>query len=298
MSTNALVQALSAPERVTLELTNHCNLNCPFCPRQHMDYPLGFMDSDLFRRLVDELAALGTTTLVPFFRGEPLLHRDCLVLLAYAKAKSFTIQLATNGQMLTEEIARSFVEMGIDFVSFSVDAIHPDTYRERRRGGTFAQMLKGVDSLLQARQAAGTQLPHIQVSAVDTGMGRQEKEDFVAYWQSRVDHIRIYPQHTKDGRFGSLDAPADHLRQPCLKPFKEMVVYWDGHLAICNHDWNRSDGQRVTETTIQETWGNAWYADQRMRQRHLNFSTEELCAACGHWPQYCGTPRTVGEIYS
>ena len=295
MSNSQTIQALTVPERVTLELTNHCNLDCPFCPRQHMDYPLGFMEKKLFQRLVEELAQLGTRTLVPFFRGEPLLHKDCQELLAHAKGKGFVIQLATNGLLLTEEIGHAFVAMGIDFVSFSVDAIHQETYKERRRGGSFDKMIEGVNNLLQARKKAKTDLPRIQVSAVDTGMSPNEKEEFIAFWQQRADQIRIYPQHTKDGRFGSLEVPENCKRQPCLKTFKEMVVYWDGRIAICNHDWNRKQGPLVQQSTIQELWTNDWYQELRRNQHELDFPADALCAPCGHWPQYCPEPKTVGE---
>ncbi len=294
--TSSSTTVVPCPQRVTLELTNHCNLSCPFCPRQHMDYPLGFMDKQLFHRLVDELSTLGTSTLVPFFRGEPLLHRDCLALLDYAKTKGFIIQLATNGLLLTEEIGHAFVAMGIDFVSFSVDTTHPVTYKERRRGGSFAKMLQGVDHLRQAREKAGASLPRIQASAVDTGMAPEEKEEFITFWQQRVDQIRIYPQHSKDGRFGSLDSQQEHPRQPCLKPFKETIIYWDGRIAICNHDWNRTDGPQIGKTTMQEVWASQWYNAIRQQQLLLDFLPQEPCGLCGHWPQYCSNPVRIGSM--
>ncbi len=290
---------LAVPERVTLELTNQCNLSCPVCPRHHMNYPTGDMDSKLFRHLTAEFANLGTTTLVPFFRGEPLLHRDCLALLAYAKDKGFTVQLATNGLLLTEAIARSFVEMGIDFVSFSVDAIQEETYAKHRKGGSFPRLLEAIDFLRTARAAARTALPHIQISAVDSGMSYHDKNAFTVFWQKRADRIRIYPQHTKDGRFGSLESQTKVPRKPCLKPFREMVVYWDGRLAICNHDWSSRAGLgKAGDSTLSSLWSSPAYVALRERHRCLALDDEETCAGCDHWLQYCAAPKLLGEIRS
>lgn len=297
MSSVPLSKALDVPERVTLELTNHCNLNCSFCPRQHMDYPLGFMDKNLFRSLVNDMAALGTRTLVPFFRGEPLLHPDCLELLAHAKSHALTIQLATNGLLLTEEMGCALVAMEVDFVSFSVDASNPKTYKERRKGGSFSRMLHGVDHLCKARIMAGKNLPRIQVSAVDLGMSTQEKEAFITFWKKKADQIRIYPQHSKNGRFGSLEASENMARQTCFKPFREMVIYWDGRAVICNHDWNRHVGLGdATTTELLEIWNNTNYHNIRCQQQRLQFPANSVCRTCSHWRQYSTDPTIIGEL--
>ena len=54
------------PKRITLELTNRCNISCSFCPRHNMGGFLGSMDTALALHLLDEMADHLPVTLVPF----------------------------------------------------------------------------------------------------------------------------------------------------------------------------------------------------------------------------------------
>lgn len=102
------------------------------------------MDKDFFLSLVDDLAAFDTRTLTPFFRVPPLYSiPNCLELLAYAKFNALIVQLDTNVLLLTKEISHALVAMGVNFISFSVDANNLKTYKERRKEGSFARILKG-----------------------------------------------------------------------------------------------------------------------------------------------------------
>jgi hypothetical protein len=47
------------PEIVQIESTNICNARCVFCPRDEMKRRQGVMDDFLYRKIVDECAALG-----------------------------------------------------------------------------------------------------------------------------------------------------------------------------------------------------------------------------------------------
>ena len=49
------------PEIVQIESTNICNAKCVFCPRDDMHRRQGIMSFDLFRKVVEECAALGIT---------------------------------------------------------------------------------------------------------------------------------------------------------------------------------------------------------------------------------------------
>ncbi len=284
------------PQRVTLEITNRCNLSCPFCPRHFMDDALGDMDPHLFRRLVDELAAAGTKTLVPFFRGEPLMHPRCTELLSYAKDKGMAIQLATNGLLLKKNIAETMIDIGLDFISFSVDSINAEEYRTIRRGGSLETLLNAVDMLLSERQRRHSKLPTIQISAVDTGMNPEKKARFLSFWQARADRVRIYPQHSSDGKFGRLHHRPSMPRRPCLKPFRELAVYWHGRVAICNHDWNRKGSPNIGTEGITGVWKGSWYNAIRHRQERLEFTHDDICMTCDHWPQYSERHSIIGEL--
>ncbi|MBN2299054.1 MAG: radical SAM protein [Deltaproteobacteria bacterium] len=294
-----LPELLNTPKRITVELTNHCNLSCEMCPRHYMQYPKGFMTKRLFHKLVDEMSDSGIPVMVPFFRGESLLHPEFLDYITYAKKKDLTIQLATNGVLLTETTARKLIELGLDFISFSVDSIDEEHYRTIRKGSDFNELYRAIKSMLREKDRLNSSLPVIQVSAVDTGLTKNTVEDFVSHWNGKVQRVRIYPQHTKDGEYGSLENTPSIPRQPCHKPFTEMVIYWDGKAALCNHDWDRREP--LSDAAVHGLL-DIWQSDayKQIRKQHLTgeFDVTDVCRTCGHWAQYYVQDKVIGELYN
>lgn len=62
------MKKLSFPNRITVELTNECNVSCTFCNRQKIQMELGFMSKELYYKIIDEAAQHLPVKLVPFFR--------------------------------------------------------------------------------------------------------------------------------------------------------------------------------------------------------------------------------------
>src|SRR5437773_8905697 len=75
------------PEIVQIESTNICNAKCVFCPRDEMHRPQGVMSRELFRKVVDECAALGITHVRMHNYGEAFLDRYLTEKVRYAKEK-------------------------------------------------------------------------------------------------------------------------------------------------------------------------------------------------------------------
>ncbi|MFH2055038.1 MAG: radical SAM protein [bacterium] len=290
------------PRRVTVELTNRCNLRCPMCPRHLMETNLGNMEPMLFRQIIDDMAQVPGTALVPFFRGESLLHPQCVEMIAYAKEQGIVpIQFTTNATQLTPEVSKALIDLKVDFISFSVDSVDPETYASIRPGASLEQVLKNIRYFCDYRRHNGTQLPEIQVSVVKTSSTAKQIPQFVKYWRGLVDRVRVYEQHSEDGNFGSLAyATSSHpqVRQACHKPFTDLVIYWDGSVALCNHDWVRENALgNVDCHTIAEIWQSESY--QRVRNAHLNDhnSLEALCRSCDHWQSFYLPEGQIGELY-
>jgi MoaA/NifB/PqqE/SkfB family radical SAM enzyme len=86
------------PEIVQIESTNLCNAKCVFCPRDEMRRRQGVMDFDLYRKVVDETAALGVTHLRVHNYGEPFLDKELVEKVRYAKQKGIAeVGMISNG---------------------------------------------------------------------------------------------------------------------------------------------------------------------------------------------------------
>lgn len=272
------------------------------CPRHLMETNLGIMSVELFQRIVDEMAQHPGTALVPFFRGESLLHPKCVELLTYAKEQGIApIQFTTNATLLTPEKSRALVDMGLDFISFSVDSIDPEAYTQIRTGASLDAVLRNIEFFCDYREQRGAGLPEIQVSVVRTAATAGQIPQFVEYWQQRVDRVRVYEEHSQDGNFGSLvngERGEFAHRLACHKPFTDLVIYWDGKVALCNHDWTREKPLGdVDEQSIEEIWQSESYRSVRQAHVEDHEHLEDLCKNCDHWQTFYLPQGQIGELY-
>lgn len=296
--------AFPFPQRITVELTNRCNLSCPMCPREIVkaeeDFSEGFMTWELFCKIADEMAGHPGVAMVPFFRGESLLHPKATAMLRYAKERGIApIQLTTNATALTERIARELLSVGLDFVSFSLDAVTKPAYETVRVGANYERVMANIDRFLMLRQAHPGPKPEVQVSMVEGMDAESTEEEFVERWLPRVDRVRVYARHSADGHFGSLPGAEREERRPCLKLLTDMVIYWDGQVALCNHDWDRREPMGdVRRTTIAEVWRGPAY--EALRRQHLEnrYAPGSVCATCAHWRTSYVPERMIGRLYS
>lgn len=83
-------------KRVYLEITNACNLNCPFCTN---DKGQTFMSLKAIDNYLDQIKEVSDYIYLHVL-GEPLLHPDFNKILDLLDAKNLWLQLVTNGTLL------------------------------------------------------------------------------------------------------------------------------------------------------------------------------------------------------
>jgi len=136
---------------VAWEITRSCNLNCVHCRAAAAGGPYaGELDTAACRRLLDEIAAFSKPVII-LTGGEPLLRPDIWEIAAYGDRLGLRMVMATNGTLVTEEIAGKMRQAGIRRVSVSLDgpdAISHDGFR--RVPGAFAGALGGIAAMKRA----------------------------------------------------------------------------------------------------------------------------------------------------
>lgn len=83
-------------KRVYLEITNACNLNCPFCTNEKGN---NFLDLSIIKTYIDQIKQYSDYIYLHIL-GEPLLHPDFEEILNYLDYKYMKLQLVTNGTLL------------------------------------------------------------------------------------------------------------------------------------------------------------------------------------------------------
>ena len=261
---------------------------------------MGYMEWGLYVKIIDEIAKHPGTAIVPFFRGESMLHPKFVEMMTYAKEKGIgPIQFTTNGTRMKPEYARALVDLKIDFVSFSVDSADPEAYAAIRVNGKLEETLANIDYFCQYKKAQQAELPEVQVSVVKTKTTQDSIEQFVEFWSPKVDRVRVYEEHSANGTFGALNDKTDPAkRMACHKPFTDMVIYWDGTIGLCNHDWVRTELiESLLDKSIAEIWTGEKY--RAIREAHLgnHDQLEAVCVGCDHWKAFYVDKKQIGDLY-
>ena len=78
-------------------------------------------------------------------------------------------------------------------------------------------------------------------------------------------------------------------------PFYEILIYDDGTVGRCNHDWKGEPMGDIKTKTIKEIWNNENY--KNLRNQHIYMSIKDnVCKNCDSWYPEIGKQDT-GSVY-
>jgi len=161
-------------------MTQACNLACVHCRAGACpDADPEELSFEEGRSLIDGIAEVGKPILI-MTGGEPLLRRDFFELARYGMETGLRVVLATNGVLVTSDVAQRIADVGIARVSISLDGPGAGDHDSFRRvDGAFDASLRGIGNLrdagvsLQINTTLTTrnrgQLPQIMRLAEDLG---------------------------------------------------------------------------------------------------------------------------------
>lgn len=133
------------------ESTAACNLRCIHCRASATELSSAAdLSTDEGRGLIDSIAAFASPILV-LSGGEPLYREDIYELASHASARGVPVALATNGTLVTPEVAAKVKDAGVRRASISFDGADAETH-DAFRGlpGSFARALEGMRHLKAA----------------------------------------------------------------------------------------------------------------------------------------------------
>jgi MoaA/NifB/PqqE/SkfB family radical SAM enzyme len=263
------------PDIVQIESTNLCNAKCVFCPRDEMHRQQGVMDMDLYRKVVDECAALGITHVRMHNYGEPFLDRRLVEKVRYAKTRGIAeVGMISNGSLITRDVAQGLIDAGLDAINISVDASGKDTFERTRVNLDYDIVVDNIRTLVDLRREAGRTRPKLILSFVRQEDSADERA-FIETWRDVADKIHVTDLHNWAG---TLHTHSD-VAYPCYRLWLTFTVLWDGRVSLCCADF---DGRHVLgdlrTSTIREIWNAPAY--RAVRRQHLESGGPEICRSC------------------
>ncbi len=120
------------PRLIFWELTKGCNLRCIHCRASATELSSpDDLSTEAAKAIIDQIAEVSSPILV-LSGGEPLFRKDIFELARYGTGKGLRVALATNGTLVTRQVAQKIVDSGVKRVAISLDgadAATHDTFR-------------------------------------------------------------------------------------------------------------------------------------------------------------------------
>lgn len=281
----ATLQSFAFPKKFAVETCAECNLACSMCYHPTMKRLKGVMPLALWTRMADEIAATAPRTECWFsFCGEPLLEPERLFeILAYGRDVGLeSLNVNTNGMLLTGDVAHRLLDSGAHLVVIGIDGFTAASYERARTGGNRDVVYANVEGLLERRRTAGRG-PEIQVQFIEMDFNAHELDDYTRFWHDRGAVVKVRRQLSWGGKFQTSLCVPDDERIPCPWAITMMHVFWDGRVPRCPGDMEYEEGVgNAWEHSIAHLWGELG----RYRDLHLARRFDELperCHDCQDW---------------
>ena len=291
----------SFPDRMYLESTNACNLRCIMCPTGLglARRPKGYLDWDLFRQIVDEMAPHVSTTTLHIW-GEPLLHPRIVEMIAYCREHGLDAEISTNATLLTPEMSRAILGAGLGAIYLCLDGTTAETYEQVRREASFEQTRENILKFVELRSAGGYTRPTTKLQIIEIEPTAEEIQEFVRTWSvPGVDRVNVKAFDSWGDQVGEIsslragDGPRLPPRYPCPNLWYHVHIYWDGTLVCCDRDYDAKYPLGNVGAGVMKAWRGPEMT--RLRLKHINHDLDDVpsCGNCVEWAWWHPTWTTA-----
>ena len=264
------------PIHLDIESTNRCNLRCTFCdklPYLKKDQ-IGDMDINLYKKIIDEGIKYGLMSVKLSYRGEPLMYKNIVEMIRYAKEKGIVdIYFNTNGMLLNEKMSEALVDVGLNRISISIEGTDHIAFEKERKGAKFLTIEKNIEKLIRIRDKKKSDVPRVRVQTVL--LERIYLEDYCKYWESKCDEVSAIDYKDSVNRQRGIK-----YSWACPQLWQRMTIEWDGTIFPCNNCDIRSMALgNCEDRSFHEFWYSAKI--QNMRKAHKSGLSDQIEACDG-----------------
>jgi len=280
------------PQHIHIEPTNSCNLRCIHCIQEAMTRKRGIMPWEVYTKIIDEIAPLGCSITLDV-QGEPLLHPQIIDMIEYAKKKNLHVSLLTNGTRLNEDISVRLIDLKLDRIVFSFDAINKELFEIIRKKANFENTLRNILFFIKSNYEEGSPV-FICLSIIRQKATENHIDQYKQFFNKMpINTIFVSDLLTMSG--GS--SVASEIRLPeyrktdksewpiCRIGWEDMTVNWDGTVCPCPLDYNIIwSAGNIKDKTLREIWSSEEFKTFRRAHLTRNYTLIEkegkLCSEC------------------
>jgi radical SAM protein with 4Fe4S-binding SPASM domain len=269
------------PMTLIIENTGKCNLKCPMCPRELIEYPSIDFDFELFKRIIDEVHD-NTELIFPWGLGEPLINPDIFDMVSYCRDAGLYTVVSTNATLLNEERSHRLIESGLNNLIIAFDGTTPEVYEKYRKNASFTKVKKNILRFLELKRQMKADV-FVVMQMVRLPENQHQVADFYRMWNvDGVDEIRVkedeivIPGVALEERVNH-----DRRRNPCYQLWQGPVhINYEGDFRPCCHMYNTEPVGNVRNSTVFELWNSPRMV--KLREAHVSGKLDDYpdCQDC------------------
>jgi pyruvate-formate lyase-activating enzyme len=262
---------------ISLELTNRCNLKCPYCANNTLTRPDGFIRWELLESLVDQCAGGRNALDWLHGTGEPLLwDRLEEVIKLITSRKAGKASFATNATLLHPGRVESLLKAGLKSLYISLDSMKPEIYKSTR-GGDVDKVIENIRTMISIVPADFG----VTIALMNHKTQEITETDIALFRETFGPEERVKLNLVENGVMPS--ARDDYRRYPakfdtCSNPKEFFFIALDGRAALCGSD---QDLIHVIGNTNVETIDEIWFK----RENQITF--RNIALGVGSCPKVC-----------
>lgn len=275
------------PIHLDIELTSRCNLKCEMCYQQHIQEKRMDMSEHIFKKIVDEGTQESLCSMKLQSRGESLLHKKILELLAYAKNKGvIDVHITTNGLLLKDDTIKGLIDNGLDLLIISYDDEHAAAATMKK--SDYTAFLQDVIKKLHRYRNHRSKNLKIRVQTciskyIPENIKKEERKNRELFPEADAVLINpVYASYEEDPHLLNLD---EYDFYPCSYLWQRLTIYADGSVTTCSRDYNCKYNRigNIETSSIRELWHSPTMRD--LRKRHLQRRRQDfhICAICENY---------------
>ena len=137
---------------IFIEITNHCNFNCTFCPNSIMKRVRGYMDKSMFYGIVDEIKEKRLANYICFhLMGEPLLHLDVNDFMVFCKNRGLKTNLISNISLFNDKNVDHILK-NVDYLEISLQSFNDESFKFRNtKKFSFDQYIDLIKKIIEKK---------------------------------------------------------------------------------------------------------------------------------------------------
>lgn len=253
---------------VNIETSSYCNRRCSYCPIANKPRQQEIMRGGLFKKILSELRDIDYRGMIKLsLFNEPLADRDILDKIKMVKEylPISYVQINSNGDYLDIEYLEDLAKAGIDEMLITQHMLPSEIYSDDLAERKLRKFVKKLGIEYEENH----RIPNHNITLDCIYMG--------------IRLLIVTNNWIEDGtdRGGEIEGLSVYDRkQPCMTPFREVVIDVNGNVRFC---WNLFIDSGFVANLKQDSILEVYFSDKMVdiRRNHFDFSKKDKpCDTC------------------